>query len=65
MPEIGIELPLAELYDGLNFSSSDAGLREDGGAGRWTRRYSATNGQPTWLNGRTVSAGAKVESTLQ
>jgi Uma2 family endonuclease len=33
MPEIGIELPLAELYEGLDFSRSDAGLPEGGAAG--------------------------------
>jgi hypothetical protein len=28
MPEIGIEIPLAELYDGLDFSTSDAAVDE-------------------------------------
>jgi Uma2 family endonuclease len=29
MPEIGIEISLAELYDGLDFSTSDAAVEED------------------------------------
>ncbi len=33
MPEIGIELPLAELYEGLDFSI-DKNLSEEGGQGR-------------------------------
>ena len=33
MPEIGIEVPLAELYDGLDFSSSDAASDEGAGGG--------------------------------
>lgn len=29
MPEIGLEVPLTELYEGLDFSTSDAGSAED------------------------------------
>ena len=31
MPEIGIEVPLSELYDGLDFSTSDAAPDEGAG----------------------------------
>lgn len=32
MPEIGIELPLIELYEGLDFSTSDKDPSDEGGA---------------------------------
>ena len=32
MPEIGLELPLAELYEGLSFTPLDTGRQDEDGA---------------------------------